>query len=245
MNQTEHILLETIQKSLWNADITFPVDTDWDTVLKEAQAQAVLGIVIAVAPTEIQNQWKAKTAMETSHYVRVLYAEQELVELFEKADIPLAILKGTAASIYYPFPSRRSMGDIDFIVPIDQIDRAKKLLEQNQYVLDDDPKYPRHIGVSKNGISYEMHRFFNSDINVDVDPYISEGLLSPEHGTVDGVVFPMLPTMINGLVLLAHVAQHLRTALGLRQILDWMMYVGFPPQDQKQSKNNQKSKEVL
>lgn len=203
MNQTEQILLQAIQKSLWNSDITFSVDTDWDAVLQEAQIQAILGIVISAAPEEIQNQWKAKTAIETRHYVRILYAEEELVGLFEKAGIPLAILKGTAAAIYYQIPSRRSMGDIDFIIPIDQVDRAKTLLEENQYVIDDNPRYPRHIGVSKDGISYEMHRFFNTkDINVNVDPYISAGLLSTENGNLDGVVFPMLPTLANGLVLL-------------------------------------------
>ena len=37
MTQTEQILLQAIQKSLWNTDIDFPVDTNWDAVLKEAE----------------------------------------------------------------------------------------------------------------------------------------------------------------------------------------------------------------
>lgn len=35
----------------------------------------------------------------------------------------------------------------------------------------------------------------------------------------------MLPPLENGLVLLAHVNQHLGSGLGLRQILDWQMFV--------------------
>jgi len=42
---------------------------------------------------------------------------------------------------------------------------------------------------------------------------------------LSGHTFPMLPPLENGLVLLAHVAQHLRDGLGLRQMIDWMMYV--------------------
>ena len=34
----------------------------------------------------------------------------------------------------------------------------------------------------------------------------------------------MLPEVENGLVLIAHIGQHLRSGLGLRQIIDWMMY---------------------
>lgn len=36
---------------------------------------------------------------------------------------------------------------------------------------------------------------------------------------------PVLPPLENGLVLLAHVNQHLGSGLGLRQILDWQMFV--------------------
>ena len=35
----------------------------------------------------------------------------------------------------------------------------------------------------------------------------------------------MLPRLANGLVLLAHMRRHLRVGLGLRQVIDWMMYV--------------------
>ena len=42
---------------------------------------------------------------------------------------------------------------------------------------------------------------------------------------VFGTEFPMLPKLANGLVLLGHVAQHLKAGLGLRQVIDWMLYV--------------------
>ena len=37
-------------------------------------------------------------------------------QLFENNNIPLVILKGTAAAMYYPKPQLRTMGDIDFLV---------------------------------------------------------------------------------------------------------------------------------
>ena len=122
MNQTEQILLQAIQKSLWNTDIIFQEDTDWNAVLKEAEDQAVLGIVIGIAPAEVQKEWKARASAGTAHFVRILHYQEQLHKLLKENDIPMVILKGTAAAIYYPNPAQRSMGDIDFLVPPEHFD---------------------------------------------------------------------------------------------------------------------------
>lgn len=224
MNQTEQILLQAIQKSLWNTDITFPEDTDWNAVLKEAEDQAVLGIVIGIAPTDVQKDWKARASAGTAHFVRILHYQEELYKLLKDHDIPMVILKGCAAAIYYPNPSLRAMGDIDFLVPPEHFDRAKELLAQNRYEIEDDPRAPRHMHVHKDGISFEQHRFFSSE-GIEVEGYITEGISEIEERSIYGSVFPMLTKLANGLVLLGHMVQHLKTGLGLRQVIDWMMFV--------------------
>ena len=224
MNQAEQVLLQAIQKSLWNIDITFPEDTDWNAVLKEAEDQAVLGIVIGVAPADVQEEWKSRASYVTAHFVRILHYQEQLYKLLKDNGIPMVILKGTAASIYYPNPSQRSMGDIDFIVPEDCFDQAKELLMQNGYTVNDNPQYQRHIDVSRDGISFEMHRFF-SELGIDIESYIVNGIPEAETVTIYHNSFPILPKTANGLVLLAHLAFHLKTGLGFRQIIDWMMFV--------------------
>ena len=226
MNQTEQVLLQAIQKSLWNKDITFPEDTDWDAVLKEAAQQAVLGTVECVAPMEFRNEWKQRSNHNTAHFLRVLHYQSGLCNLMKAHGIPMVILKGTAAAQYYPVPSQRTAGDIDFLVPGEYIEEAKRILTSNGYKVEDDPLYPRHVDIHKDGISFEMHRFF-SDGNCDekVDRYLLDGLCHAEEKQVYGVSFPVLPAPENGLVLLAHIAHHLRAGLGLRQVIDWMMFV--------------------
>ena len=51
MDIAEQILLKAIQKSLWNTNIEFPEDTDWDAALEEAEKQAVLGVIANAIPT--------------------------------------------------------------------------------------------------------------------------------------------------------------------------------------------------
>lgn len=43
--------------------------------------------------------------------------------------------------------------------------------------------------------------------------------------TVSDYQVPVLPKLENGLVLLSHMGQHLHSGLGLRQVIDWMLYV--------------------
>lgn len=226
MNQTERNLLGAIRKSLWDCDTAFPEDTDWNAVLEEAEEQAVLGIVYPVAPADVQKLWSNRVANLTAHYIRILHAEKSLTDLLEKNEIPVVVLKGTAAAVYYPVPSQRTMGDIDLIVPQDCFEQAKELLARARYGIKEDPGYLRHIELKKDGISIELHRYFHSDIvNVDVDAFIVDGMLRAEKRIIDGTEFPMLPKLENGLVLLAHIAFHLYSEIGLRQIVDWMMFV--------------------
>lgn len=224
MNQTEQVLLQAIQKSLWNTDIDFPADTDWNAVLKEAEDQAVLGLVIDTAPKDVRNQWKSRAGAVTANFVRILHYQQQLCELFKANDIPLVILKGTAAAVYYPNPAQRSMGDIDYLVPLEYFDQAKELLVKNGYAIEDDPRAPRHMHVHKDGISFEQHRFFSSE-GIDVERFILDGMNHIEMAKIYSTSFPMLPKLANGLVLLGHMVQHLKSGLGLRQVIDWMLYV--------------------
>ena len=224
MNQTEQILLKAVRKSIWNQPVDFPAETDWDAVLLEAEKQTILGIVITAAPDAIQEEWKGKASSVTATFIRILRAQEQLYKLLKNNGISMAILKGTASAIYYPNPHQRSMGDIDFIVPSEQFDRAKELLMKNGYTIDAESGVKRHIEMQKDGITFELHWRFSS-YDSDIESVVTCGLEHPEIHTIFGVEFPMLPKLENGLVLLAHLVQHLRSGLGLRQVIDWMMYV--------------------
>ena len=224
MNRTEQLLLQTIQSSLWHRSAAFPADADWDAVLREAKEQTVLGIVFPMAPAQAQAAWRGRDAAQLSHVVRLLHQQEQLCSLLESNRIPLVILKGTAAAVYYPDPFRRTMGDIDFLVPPSHVDAARALLTCNGYDVREEERYPRHIHIYKDGIRFELHRFFSGEDTV-VERYIREGFDHIERRRVGEAEFPMLPRVANGLVLLEHMGRHLKTGLGLRQLIDWMMYV--------------------
>ena len=216
MTQSEQQLLSLIRKTLWQSETVEPADDICEKVLEEAQAQAVFGLIV---------QSDTDAAIEQiGIFVQYLFEEESLCELFRAARIPFVILKGSAAAVYYPEPYRRSMGDYDFIVPTAFFEKAKKLLLENGFVPRIIPEViEREIQFDKDGREYELHYRF-SDPDLDIEKYITDGLEHIEIGCYEGHEFPMLPPLANGMVLLAHMRHHLQMGLGLRQVIDWMMY---------------------
>lgn len=226
MTNEERVLLELLKASLFGLPPQLPAQVDWPAVKTEAGSQTVLGIAAQAVPPESYAPWKRDERTVVINSAQKAYAEQELLALFSAQGIPLVILKGSAAAVYYPKPSRRWMGDIDFLVPQAQFAQAETLMLENGYVLRDGDKAnsERDMAFYKNGIEFELHRRF-SDEDLDIERWLTEGLEHAETAEIDGHRFPMLPKLANGLVLLAHMRHHLLLGMGLRQALDWMMYV--------------------
>ena len=220
-------ILQLIKASQFpESELTIGPDWDWDAIYNEAVSQAVIGIVASVVPKAVvasDKRWKEAKLKQTANYVRYCRAEEELKRVLDEADIPFVILKGNSAAIYYNQPEQRKMGDIDFIVPNSDYEKAKTVLAENGYI-EHHEEGPRHIGYKKDGTSFELHHRFSHD-DVDFEDYVIEGIKNRVLGKIEEHEFPMLPSLSNGLVLLDHMKAHLKSALGLRQIIDWMMYV--------------------
>ena len=221
-------ILQLIKASQFSgSDLSIGQDKDWDAIYNEAVGQAVIGIVASVVPKDVvtsDKRWQEAKLRQMADYIRYCLAEEELRNVMDKADIPFVILKGNAAAIYYNNPELRRMGDIDFLVPQNLFAQARIFLEKNGYQRDNHRENPRHIGYKKDGITFELHHHFSRE-EMDIESYIIEGLNNRVIGKINKHEFPMLPNIANGLVLLDHMKSHLRSGMGLRQIIDWMMYV--------------------
>jgi hypothetical protein len=154
----------------------------------------------------------------------MLYEQNSLISLFSSNSIPLFIFKGTAAAIYYPNPSLRTFGDIDFYVPQEFFSSARDLIERSGYHFIENND--RHYEYEKNGICFELHSRISREGVFEIDHLVLNDLDSVVDCSLINYSFPCLPTYKNGLILLWHLAHHLKTSgIGCRQIIDWMMFV--------------------
>lgn len=217
------------------SEIAVPEDVDWAAVFKEMQAHTVHGLVepildqLPFSDPSVKEDWRNSCIHQQARWYQVAAAQQALLELLEANEIPCVVIKGSSAGSYYPHPVLRCPGDIDALVRRCDFDRTVALLNSSGYrfIHDDNAGKNHHYSFQKDGISIELHHRLGivSNENEALTELFEDGVTDRQRMQIEGFSFAMLPTFQNGLCLLFHIDQHLRSGLGLRQIVDWMMFV--------------------
>ncbi len=211
-----------------------PDGLDWEKLYREALTQSIPGVAGAGIdaaglrdrmPVEVGKKWKDAEDRQLVNYIRYMRAQDELTSLMREKGITFIVLKGLAAAINYRDPSKRAMGDIDFIVPQDRFEDAKNLMIGEGYEPGNNSEdYTRHFAFNKDGVHFELHHHFSHE-DRDVERFVTGGLENSRRVKIDSAEFSMTDKLGNGIILLDHMKQHLKSGLGLRQAIDWMMYV--------------------
>lgn len=195
-------------------------------VLSELQAQAVSSLVAKNVSSmdlsfEDKNKYIQILASCLRTYNNIALEQNKVLNSLRDADINVVVLKGTSATRYYSNPECRTMGDIDILVSPEDFDRAYSVIDSLGFVPEQEEFFKRHIGFhNADGLEIELHRHFSSVGTKEQQDYLDKRLFAALPNSEDFV----LPEVENGLVLIGHVAQHLRSGLGLRQLVDWLMY---------------------
>jgi len=181
--------------------------------------------------SSIYASWMKSYMVQKVRWIQLLKAQGELLALLTEHDIPCVIIKGTAAAMAYAHPSCRAIGDVDFLVKRCDYQKAAEVIRSKDY--EELSEIDHHIAFRKRGICFELHRRLPvvDDANEDVLTLFESGIDNREIANIGSDAFPVLPSYLNGLVLIFHINQHLRAGLGLRQIIDWMMYVDKADQE--------------
>ncbi len=201
---------------------------------REAHLQGVLLLAFSRVETktyspDLQNEMHATVKRLLSSNMRLSIAHASLSSLLESANIPHAIIKGYACSIWYPAPELRQLGDVDFFVAKEDVARAGALLEANGYA-PDTKSHKLHEIYFKDGIRFEMH----FDLHGIPEGETGDACRSALAGLIQNARLRQtpfgemrLPSIFDhGLVLLLHIAHHLtNSGIGLRQLCDWAVFV--------------------
>ena len=208
--------------------------SDWSAVLNEMRYHAVYALPqqildeLIIEDKTLHDKWRMLCLQTQKRWIQLAHEQNELLKLFEQNDIPCVVIKGMAAGLSYPAPYLRSPGDIDVLVRREDFDRAASLIENNEYrLISDISQVAHHNDYEKYNAKIELHRWLGNlkETDEELISLFEEGINNRHSGTVVTFSIPVLPNALNGLVLLYHIEQHIRTGIGLRQILDWVMYV--------------------
>ena len=227
-------VLQLIQNALWKTDIKESGDYNWNEIDDIVQKHMIGSLLTSInqevfIPKAIKDKWVAMAAYQILNNRRLLADQDSMLKILSNAGISVAIIKGAASSQYYLHPDLRPMGDVDFIVLREQFEEAYRILADNGFsLIQPRSATERAIELEHNGFVYELHRYFavfnDAQFAKQFDDLIMEGVERAEKICFGGYYIPVLPDLINGLILLQHINQHLGKGIGLRQIIDWMMF---------------------
>ncbi len=241
MQKVDELVFDILRQALFDRPSALPKrdggvsDTTMAQLFRELNQQTVLCFADkwflenCREDCPVYEQWRTRSKEYQLRFLYVFSEQQKLVRLLEENGVRCVIIKGMASAMYYPDPFLRLCGDIDFLVKRKDFDRTAEILEANGFEASASSHADgaHHSGYVKASVVYELHRRIPivDEKNEELLRLFEEGIDQRIECGIGGLDFPTLPHRLNGVVLLFHINQHLRVGLGLRQILDWMMFV--------------------
>lgn len=229
-------VFEIVAASLFqkNVDMHIMGLIDSYTLYDELKRQTILSLPARILPQVVNMsetlymRWRSETIAQISMFCNYMKRQDELLQAFQESYITCVVLKGAVSASYYPVPAYRQMGDIDLLVhKKDQEETVKLLLSLGFKEFGYRDEQERTF--QKNGFVVEIHIGFDSQKRSNtvsqLDEFLFAGMDQIQYRQIMQYTVPALPEEQNGIVLLEHMRRHLRDGLGLRQVIDWMMYV--------------------
>lgn len=207
-------------------------------ILKEAKSQTVFTMIFPFVQDDLMQSEPQLFISEQEDFFRYAVAgtqnfaeHSELHELMTANSIPYVVMKGFASALYYPEPSLRSMGDVDFLVRPEDIEQAGKALEGAGFAVDHgDDDDGIHIAYQRPPISvWELHRSINGipdgEIGENIRTEMNRMIESAELVNQDDIICMVPDRFHHGLIMLLHTASHLTSeGVGLRHLCDWVVF---------------------
>lgn len=224
---------------------------DWDSLLKFANKQSILGIYANVIVKDnqkfVDSKWMGNKPSRTNLIKwygllniienRNKLVDQKAIEVtkqYQNGGFETCILKGQGNAAYYPNPLSRLSGDIDiWVIPEidkDNTDRLKQIVSFIKKTNAPEIMNKYHVEYHDNGISIEAHsvpaKFYISSSDMELQKYF---IAKKERNTKNSIFLNNksgkinVPTADFNLVYqLLHSYKHfLSEGIGLRHVIDY------------------------
>ena len=219
---------------------------NYEKLFAMAQAHQVLPLLYDVLETAAHEEvgeapecmvawrtvWQQAARRTVSQNYHLLFTGKFLTGLLSEADIPVALLKGTATSAYYPVPELRKSGDVDlYLLKEGDLPKARALFLAHGMTVKEEQHSLHHLVMqTAEGIVVELHTliaepFDNAAMNTYLEKCRELFAAHTEEKEIMGVTLPVLTGACHAYELLLHMLQHfLRAGFGLKLLCDWVVF---------------------
>ena len=219
-------LLRIVRELIWGGHGA-TADRDVFEEMRAHRIQALAAPILQSLslPEDVFHEWERDIVCQVSRWYKYCYIQSSL-----PITVPYVILKGTSAAQYYPYPEYRAMGDIDIMTRHEDYHSVCDMLLRGGFVETTnmiDRQVERHREFSGKGVEIEVHCFYALRNKVEETQLLDQLIIDHISDT------HVLPDLVNGLTLIEHINHHLEEGVGLRQVLDWLMFVNKCLPDEK------------
>ncbi|MBE6786751.1 MAG: hypothetical protein E7537_00215 [Ruminococcaceae bacterium] len=207
---------------------------DWEAVRKESISQAVPLLAIEgtlnhthLIPNDVSTAWFNLSMQYLVKNSQVLSAQNKLIKILEDNNFPYIILKGLASASYYPDPTKRVLGDVDFLILPEQQPLVEEALINAGYKKELD-EHICHRVFKKPHEHLEMHfevaGIPNGNAGTLFRNYLKNAALKYTNNKNPNFNNPL--PQIHAAIILLHTIHHLLgEGIGLRHLCDWAYFI--------------------
>jgi hypothetical protein len=238
LDNNQQAFLALIRAGLWEKEVRLLSygDIDFAKVLRLAEEQSVVGLIAAglehisdMNPAQnVVLQFVGLTMQLEQHNSSMNSFIGVLVDRVRAEGIEMLLVKGQGIALCYGKPLWRSCGDVDFFLRDDNYHKTVQLLSPIASSVDEENEYKKHIALTIDGWSVELHGTLRSGLWSSLDRALDdvqdtmfyEGKV---RSWTNGGTQVLLPHPDEDVVFVfAHILQHFyKEGIGLRQICDW------------------------
>lgn len=233
---TQRQLLTLLRYALFGHAL--PQETyDYGALYDEARAQAVemLAFTPIIGSEEegmhlLGAQNMRALVIKSLANTQLLSDHSYVDRLMRRHGIPYVILKGCACALYYPEPSLRVMGDVDFLVQPEDFERAKQVLLDEGFRARGENHACHEVFKGNRRASLELH-FAPSGLPDGragelLRGYLRDAVAAGVERQTDLGTLTVPDTFHHGIIILMHTAHHFTgEGIGLRHLCDWAVFV--------------------
>ena len=233
LKSEQRALLNLLGHRFFGAQLELEPDVDWEAIVKESMAQAVFSVTFnnyneLKIPEKLGKIIKKQLLRHALSNAECFKNHTCVHNIMVKNGIPYCTLKGAVSASYYPDSTLRSMGDVDFYVHPDNIDRALSIF-LNEGFERHEGNHPSHIGLERGSMHLEMHfkpvAYHEGWIGEILEEYWSDIIDSATLSDTKLATYYRPSTFHHGFILLTHLQHHLYSeGVGLRHFLDFILF---------------------
>ena len=235
MEKYQEQIIDLLNSSIHDTKpkLDYSKNVNWDKIIEESNAHSVTGLLYPALKKydnskldiDVLNSLKKSTFISAVQQSKHIKETAKILELFNKNNIPVIVLKGLVIRNYYPMPDLRTMCDSDVIIHKEDLEKVRTLLLNEGFREEED------AGIAflffKFGFNLEVHWTLANETFRKGQECFQEHIWNDARKIqVDGVDTLALSLEDQALHFCAHMASHMAiSGFGVRQLADLVLLV--------------------